>query len=130
MEEIVSTIKETGKLQKPMEIAHKWGINPNFTTFLVKNKFLIKNGTSPYSLYYTLGLGRTDLTPQDILFLRNEFYISLKTPKKEKKGDGVVQDIPKNNKFAEIETKELFAELKRRGYSGELKIVTTKTLKL
>jgi hypothetical protein len=109
--------------------AQIYGISREFFSFLVHNRTLLKTGDRARSTF--------SFTPDKIKegsFTEaetNSLILAWERFKKSKgKDEGPVHDLSDNSKFAGVETKELFAELKRRGYSGILEIITKKVIKL
>jgi hypothetical protein len=109
--------------------AQVYGMSDEFFTFLVHQGTLLKTGDKANARFSFTPTkleegGFTENQVTNLMLAWNRFK------KSKGKDEGAVHDLSNNSKFAGIETKELLAELKRRGYSGTLEIITVKTVKL
>jgi len=106
----------TGGLTNPDFFRKKYGVTTSMFSFL-KKKGLLTFKNKKWFFNRTAHFDINEISTLKAEF--NRFRYQLKVYGKEEENPPV-RDLPNNSKMAEFTTKELIAELKSRGWSGEI----------
>ncbi len=125
LNEMITITKEQGSFKKVGSFAEKYGMSPEFFSFLVKEGILHREGAGVHA-QFSIGDG-TPMTLGHVQPLMSKWN-RVKNDKKQGRTTEAPVRFNPGSKMSELTTGDLLRELKRRGYTGTLTI--KKTIKL